>query len=243
MKPILKSDFNKQSKMKKYYDESMYYMNCKTVKQLGSLSTRFQKYRISKVLEIYTPKKHERVLDFGCGWGTFCFALAPMCKDIVGIDYSTKSISLCNNFLKECDCNNVKFICAGAHDVPLYSESYDTIICADLVEHLYPEVFQKTLDECNRLLKRGGHLVIWTDYQKSIFTILRENNILLKKDISHVDYKSMPMMIESLKRRNFIIEKSYYTESHIPFFCIIEKVLLRVIPIMRRRIAILAKKV
>jgi len=242
MKTILKSDFKKQSEMKKYYDESGYYINCKTIKPLGCPSTRFQKYRISKVLEIYTPKKYERVLDFGSGWGTFCFALAPMCKDIVGIDYSSKSIELCDNFLKKSASNNIKFICSGTHDVPLQSESYDVIICADLVEHLYPEVFQKTLDECKRLLKRGGHLVIWTDCQESIFIVLRENNILLKKDISHVDYKSMPAIIESLKRRKFIIEKSYYTESHVPLVSSVEKLLLRFIPIMRRRIAILAQK-
>jgi len=58
----------------------------------------------------------------------------------------------------------------------------------------------------------------------------------------HVDYKSMDRLLNSLYKRNFLIKKSEYGESHIPILNIIEKLCLRFLPIMRRRIEILAEK-
>lgn len=225
---------------KEYYDQSGYYDA--HVNEFSNLHSNFQKYRISKVLEIYTPKKEERVLDLGCGWGTFCFAVSPLCKEVVGLDFSQNSISLCNNLLEKGDYENVKFVCLDAQDTGLPSGNFDIIISADLFEHLYPETFENILDECKRLLKKGGRLVIWTPHRGHILEIMKNNNIFLKKDVSHVDYKSMSFLTNSLKKRGFQIKKQYYAESHIPVFRSIEKILLGVLPIFRRRIAILAQK-
>jgi 2-polyprenyl-3-methyl-5-hydroxy-6-metoxy-1,4-benzoquinol methylase len=236
-----KKEKNKYNKIDKlFYDESSYFED--KITTFVDLENPFQKYRVSKVLEIYTPEKNEKVLDLGCGWGTFCFALAPLCKDITGLDYSSKSINLCKEFLSKSQHNNIKFICSDATNTKLESVSYDVIISADLFEHLYPVDFEKVLDESKRLLKINGKIVIWTPHKGHILEILKNNNIILKKDISHVDYKSMAQILKALKKRKFLIRKSYYTESHLPVFRIIEKLLLRFVPILRRRIAILAEK-
>lgn len=211
-------------------------------KHFTDLKGAFQSYRISNILKLYFPKKEEKVLDLGCGWGTFCFALAPFCKEITGIDYSAKSIELCEKILKRYGYKNVKFFCRDAKKTGLKEKNYDLIICADLVEHLYREDFEKVLDECQRLLKIGGKLLIWTPHRGHIFEIMKNRNIILKKDITHVDYKSMEYIVESLKKRNFKIVKSHYLQSHFPYLRIIEKYTLRILPFMRRRIAILAEK-
>ena len=233
------TDIEQQEKMKKFYDESKYFDKKETFTDLKS---PFQKYRVLKVFQIYTPSKEERVLDLGCGWGTFCFAAAPICKEVTGIDFSKKSIDLCNKLLSKSQYTNIKFACADAQDTGLESESYDVIICADLFEHLYPEVFENVLDECRRLLKQEGKLIIWVPHRGHILEILKNNNILLKKDVSHVDYKSMDRILENLHKRHFSIKKSYYAESHIPVFRNLEKLLLYALPMLRRRIAILAEK-
>jgi cyclopropane fatty-acyl-phospholipid synthase-like methyltransferase len=225
----------------KYYDEHMFSPGA-GYDFMKSLDTPFQKYRIQKVLQIYTPNRDERVLDLGCGWGTFCFYLAPLCKNITGLDFSKKSIELCQEFSKKYNYPNIDFVCMDAQNIGLKSGSYDVIISADLFEHLYPKTFEKVLDECRRLLKRGGKLVIWTPHRRHIFEILKNNNILIKKQVSHVDYKSMERILEALRRRNFLIKKSYYAESHVPLLNVLERLLLPVLPIMRRRISILAEK-
>ena len=202
----------------------------------------FQKYRISKVLQIYTPSKNERVLDLGCGLGTFCFAVAPFCQDVTGLDYSRKSINLCNQLLTLTPYQNINLICADAQETPFVSESYDVIICADLVEHLYPQDFEDVLVECRRLLKPSGKLVIWAPHRGHLLEHLKNRNILLKRDVTHVHYKSMPYLLDNLRQSHFSIQKSYYAESHLPLFRHLEQWLLPFIPLMRRRIAILAEK-
>ena len=234
-------DFDQQAKMTEYYDGDGYFDE--TIEtHVDLLKGCFQKYRISKVLEIYSPGKDEHVLDLGCALGTFCFALAPLCKRITGVDYSKKAIKLCNKFLETSEYCNIKFVCADAQNTWLAPESYDVIICADLLEHLYPEVSEKVLDECRRLLKKRGKLVIWTPHRGHILEILKNNNIILKRAISHVDYKSMARLLASLDKRNLSIRKAYYVESHIPVFRVLERLLIPVLPMMRRRIAILAEK-
>ena len=138
--------------------------------------------------------------------------------------------------------DNVKFLQADAQDIPFAEGAYDVIICADIFEHLYPAVFEKVLDECGRLLKPGGQLVIWTPHRGHFIEILRNNNIILKRDFGHVDYKSMEYLIRSLQKKKFLIKKSYYAESHNPGLNIIEKLFQGIIPLLRRRIAVLAQK-
>ncbi len=240
---MLMDDKKRQEEIKKFYDEGDYFANINKYQSYSDLlKTKFQKYRIKKLLKIYTPSKYEKVLDLGCALGTMSFALAPYCNEIVGLDYSKKAISTANRLLQTSPYNNIKFIVASADNTNLPSNSFDVIISADLFEHLYPDVYKKTLDECRRVLKKGGKLVIWTPHSGHIIEILKNKNILLKKDISHVDYKKMKTLIKDLKERNFIIKKAFYAESHNPLFNILEKILLPILPIMRRRIAILAEK-
>lgn len=225
---------------KEYYDSSEYFQ--KAIDRFADLNTPFQQYRITKVLEIYRPHAEERVLDVGCGWGTFSFALAPLCKEVIGIDFSTQSIDLCNQFLGSKGLTNVRFQCADARDTQLPAQSIDTIICADLVEHLYPSDFDLVMDEFRRLLRPGGHVVLWTPNRQHYFEILKNNNILLKREESHVDYKSMERLLDSLNKRRFTIKKHYYAESHFPVLRMIERLLLPFVPWLRRRIAILAQR-
>jgi 2-polyprenyl-3-methyl-5-hydroxy-6-metoxy-1,4-benzoquinol methylase len=234
------NQIEKQAKMKDYYNNTPYYDNL--LETFSNLKSPFQLYRVRKILEIYSPRKDERVLDLGCGWGTFTFSLAPNVKEIIGLDYSDKSISICNNLKKNYDDANISFIQKDSYATGLDDSSIDTIVCADLVEHLYPDVFLKTLDEAGRVLKPGGKFIIWTPYKGHFLEKLRNYNIIVKHDPSHVDFKSMENLKKSLEERNFKVLKYYYAESHIPILRTVEILTLAFLPFMRRRIAILAEK-
>lgn len=224
---------------KQYYDESAYYehINLDT-----DLNTPFQKYRISKILQLYTPSKNERVVDLGCGWGTVCFTVAPLCREVTGVDVSKKSIELCNKRLAKSQHSNIKLVCADAENTGLESQSYDVIISADLFEHMYPDSFEKALDECKRVLKKGGQLAIWTPNAGHLFELMRNHKIFLKGDISHIGLKSMDYLLDELHKRHFLIKKSYFAESHLPVIRTLEKLFIPFLPFARRRIAILAEK-
>jgi 2-polyprenyl-3-methyl-5-hydroxy-6-metoxy-1,4-benzoquinol methylase len=236
-----KEQLEKQKLMQEYYDDSDYFQEVETFDDL--LRTPFAKYRIKNVKKMYAPNKSERILDLGCALGTFCFALADNCREIIGVDYSQKAIGIANRLLSNSPYKNIKFICSDAQYIKeLESEYCDVVICADLLEHLYPQTSKNVIIECHRLLKRNGKLLIWTPHQGHILEILKNHNIILKKDISHVDYKSMNNLVKTLQESNFSILKAYYTESHIPVIRVLERFLLPILPLMRRRIAILAEK-
>ena len=225
---------------KEYYDGSDYFDA--DAQHLVKLDSPFQRYRVAKVLELYEPGREEHVLDLGCGWGTFCWVLGHRVKKIVGLDFSRKSIDLCEARQQGSGLGNVSFVCADARQTGLQDESFDLVIAADLVEHLYPRDSQVVIGEAHRLLKQGGRLSIWTPHRGHFLEMLRAKNIILKRDVTHVDYKSMHRLKSMVEAVDFHIEKSYYAESHIGLLDSIERALLTRVPLLRRRIALLARK-
>ena len=223
-----------------FYDRSDYFEG--GTEHLQDLDSRFQRYRISKVLQIYKPGTEERVLDLGCGWGTFCWALGDRVAEMVGVDFSQKSIDLCESRLARSPSDGVSFVCADARETGLEAESFDLVIGADLVEHLYPEDSQAVIAEAFRVLKTGGRLSLWTPHRGHVLEILKARNILLKRDVSHVDYKSMDRLKAIVTSEGFVVDRAYYAESHLAGLRWIERALQGWVPILRRRIALLARK-
>ena len=225
---------------REFYDRSDYFEG--GTAHLQDFDSPFQKYRIEKVLQIYEPSPEERVLDLGCGWGTFCWALGPRVAEMVGVDFSRKSIDLCEKRLARSAIDGLSFLCADARDTGLEAESFDLVIGADLFEHLYPEDSQVVAGEAFRVLKKGGRLSLWTPHRGHFLEILKARNILLRRDVSHVDYKSMDRLRTMVGREGFVVEKAYYAESHIGGLRSIERALQGWVPMLRRRIALLASK-
>ena len=223
-----------------FYDDSDYFEGAS--KHLRNLKSPFQRYRTEKVLEIYRPGKEARVLDLGCGWGTVSFALAPMVRSVVGVDFSARSVELCRKGARDLGLEDVEFVQADATDTGLADESFDLVYAVDLLEHLYPDQTEETVGECARVLKRGGRLVIWTPNPGHFLETLRNHTFLMKSDPSHVDYKSMEQIHRSLVSRGFSIEKAYYAESHVPVLRELERSFMASVPVLRRRIAVLARK-
>jgi len=225
---------------REFYDRT-YYFEGRT-DHLLDIDSTFQRYRIEKVLQLYEPGPEERVLDLGCGWGTFCWALGHRVAEIVGVDFSQKSIDLCEERLASSVIEGVSLLCADAQDTGLEAESFDLVIGADLVEHLYPEDSEAVVAEAFRVLKKGGRLSLWTPHRGHFLEMLKARNILLRRDVSHVDYKSMDRLRRMVVSEGFVVEKAYYAESHLAGLRSIERALQGWVPILRRRIALLARK-
>lgn len=224
---------------KEYYDESTHFADGTRMQDFNS---RFQRYRIGKVLELHTPAPGNRVLDLGCGWGTISFALGSGVGQVVGLDFSERAVAGCNARAGQLDLDNVSFVCADARATHLPSASFDSIVAADLFEHLYPEDSEAVAREAFRVLKPGGRLAVWTPCRTHILEVLKNNNVVLKRDPTHVDYKSMTRMKRLLDDAGFEIERAYFAESHVPGLVAAERLLQRWVPLLRRRIAVLAVK-
>jgi ubiquinone/menaquinone biosynthesis C-methylase UbiE len=225
---------------REFYDQSDYFDG--GAEHLQDLESPFQRYRVEKVVQIYDPEPEERVLDLGCGWGTFCWALGPRVAEMVGVDFSQKSIDLCRARSTHHTIDGVSFLCADARETGLEGESFDLVIAADLVEHVYPEDSSAVVAEAFRVLKSGGRLSLWTPNRGHVLEMLKARNIIIRRDVSHVDYKSMERLKALVRDEGFVLERAYYAESHVVGLRSVERALQSWVPILRRRIALLARK-
>jgi len=224
---------------KEFYDATGYFDD---PAHLTDHESAFQRYRIAKVLDLHMPDPQAHVVDLGCGWGTFSFVLADLVREVVGVDFSEKSVALCDRRLEGEPHANLRFLCADAGDTGLDGGSWDLVLAADLFEHLYPDDSVRVVAEAWRLLRTGGRFSVWTPHRGHILEILKNHDVLLKRDPSHVDYKSMGRMTALMRDAGFEIERAYYAESHLPGLRVVERLLQRWIPPLRRRIAVLGRK-
>jgi SAM-dependent methyltransferase len=80
-----------------------------------------------------------RVLDVGCGSGSYAFALAPRCAEVVGIDISPRMIGLAREHAQAAKVGNASFECAEWREAGLegvgYAGAFDLVIA-----HMTPAV-------------------------------------------------------------------------------------------------------
>lgn len=100
-------------------------------------------------------KGNGRLIDIGCGEGRFLMKVIKKYEgNCYGVDYSKKAIEICNRKglrVKSCDIEK---------RIPFKNGFFDIAYCGEVIEHLYnPDKF---LDEVNRILKKGGILIITT---------------------------------------------------------------------------------
>lgn len=224
---------------REHYDSSDYF---EAAAHLRDPRSRFQRYRVAKLTELRAPGSADRLVDLGCGWGTFCFAWADRAAEVVGVDFSERSIALCRERLAREPHERLRFVCADAGATGLEGGAYDLVVAADLFEHLYPDDSARVAREAFRLLSPGGHFAVWTPNPGHVLEALKRRGILLRPDATHVDYKSMDRMKRLLSEAGFAIERAYFAESHVPGLRVVERVLQGVVPFLRRRIAVLGRK-
>ena len=98
--------------------------------------------------------RNGKVLDLGCG-SSRIFESLPLA---VGVDVNMKKLRYRRPLGKP-------LICASVNHVPMKSESFDQVICAEVIEHI-PED-EGVFRELHRVLKPGGTLVLGTpDYSR-----------------------------------------------------------------------------
>jgi SAM-dependent methyltransferase len=101
-----------------------------------------------------------RVLEIGCGRGELARRIVSWQAPAVYVatDFARSAVTLAR---RRCsDCAAARWAVADAHELPLASAAFDTVICCEVVEHLPDPA--KAIRDMHRVLRPGGRLLLTT---------------------------------------------------------------------------------
>jgi ubiquinone/menaquinone biosynthesis C-methylase UbiE len=101
----------------------------------------------------------QRVLDIGCGTGTFAVLLKQLHPDIelVGLDPDPKALARAKR-KAEASAVSLRFDQGFSDALPYPARSFDHVFSSYMFHHLEDDTQKKTLREVRRVLKDGGRL-------------------------------------------------------------------------------------
>jgi len=161
----------------------------------GSVATR-------KIIRQHMSKKQGNVLEIGTGFSTLLEDLPNFEK--YGIDISEKNIGSMNDHFARKSIQARLFV-ADAESLPFKSNFFDTIVTSHTLEHIKNDL--KALEECARVLKPGGELII--------FVPGRVNGIATDEEFARVGHyrmynKTRFLDLEKQLAGNLLLKKICY---------------------------------
>jgi len=124
------------------------------------------------------PLEKLKILDIGCGGGLLCEPLNRLGATITGIDASDNNIEVAKLHSKEMNLN-IEYIHAAPENLDLKSNTYDVVLCMEVVEHL--KDVNLFIENCSKLIKKNGIMFIATinkNLKSYIFAILGAEYVL-----------------------------------------------------------------
>ncbi|HUP64530.1 MAG TPA: class I SAM-dependent methyltransferase [Thermoanaerobaculia bacterium] len=119
-------------------------------KQLGGAILRF----VNKYIRPAPP-----VLDLGCGPGFLVTELVKSGLSCVAIDSSPESIASLRR-LAAGEAGVLEILVGSVDRVPLADGRVGCVFLVEVLEHLSPDLSDRTIAEAARVLRPGGHVVI-----------------------------------------------------------------------------------
>lgn len=220
-----------------YYDEAYF----------ADLSARYQnripfaRRRIANVLSLLPDVKGKCLLDVGCGMGTFAIETAARGAFAVGIDLMPTAINAAQR-VAQAEKINAAFTLADAATLPFDDGVADITISADFTEHLDDDTLERVLNELARVMKPGATLLIYTPSPTHILERMRDHDFILKQDPSHIGLRTGPELGRAVERAGFKVAAIKYLPSHLPVLSTLERVLGSWLPLLRRRVGLVAHR-
>jgi len=111
--------------------------------------------RLEKVLSVFRGHHFNRMLDIGCGDGSFSLLLKNFSDEVYGIDISEDAIRLARE-------KGIKayIVDLDGEKLPFENDFFNAVFCGEVIEHLYDP--DNLLDEIQRVLVPEGICVITT---------------------------------------------------------------------------------
>jgi ubiquinone/menaquinone biosynthesis C-methylase UbiE len=160
--------------MESFYAETDVYYQ-KLIARFQLLENTRLKVDFIDIFEL--AKKHQKVLDCGCGSGSMCIYLSKQLnKKMYGADISKTGIELACSLAKKVNAECEFKVGDVENHIPFADNFFDLVIMHEVLEHLpCPD---KAIQEVARVLKKNGLFVLITP------------NILLRSSLFRVEKKA-----------------------------------------------------
>ena len=179
------------------------------------ISARIRAYHILKNLR---AEPNEKILDAGCGIGVFSLEMSKNGVNVVGVDSSIAGIKYAVEATKSHD--KINFLTADILRLPFKEETFDKIVCADVLEHIEDDL--STVSEFVRVLKKNGILLIHVPHKNIFSCILSTDKIQTKlREAGHVrngySLKTLEHIISSNRMRTVYHKYTFKTFGMLAF--------------------------
>jgi SAM-dependent methyltransferase len=131
-------------------------------------------------VEKLLPQPCARILDLGCGPGTFLGNLKSPFRYGLGIDLATAQIEFAQRTYSQ---PNLEFRAADVRGLAV-DEPFDAVVSIEVIEHLPPAETQPFLRTVRAILKPGGVIILTTPNYRSLWPLLER----LVSRVGPVDY-------------------------------------------------------
>jgi ubiquinone/menaquinone biosynthesis C-methylase UbiE len=155
------------------------------------------------LLSQFIPKNiNFKILDYGCGKGKILSEIYKINPEsqLYGADISKIALASAAKTVPEAKI----LLIDDDQKVPLPSNSLDFVISSDVIEHIYDT--EKVFYEFNRLLKRGGSLLLSTPYYgviKNIVIALIGFEKIYDPMTPHIRFYTKNTLVNIVKRFGF----------------------------------------
>ena len=152
-------------------------------------------------------KPNDKVLELGCGIGTFTSLIIPYLKqgEVLALDISDKSIEIAKQTYES---PNTDFIAADATTFDFEGKTFDVIVLPDVLEHIPIKLHNDLFRKLQSVLKETGFIFI--HIPNPYFLEWCETN--RPQDLQIIDQPiKTDVLIENTYKNNLFIEelKSY----------------------------------
>ena len=176
-----------------------------------------ERRRAEVTSSLLQPRRSDLILDVGCGDGYQMSFITKHVQHAIGIDTSFHKLKEGKRRVKEAD-----FIRAAVQKLPFQPETFDKVLCLELLEHLKDP--SKALNEIDLMLKKRGILIVSVPYKERIRMIQCVHCGKLTPLYGHLHSFDEEKMSSILPRNYSVIRQeyigtpvsSYFVLSHCP---------------------------
>jgi SAM-dependent methyltransferase len=103
-----------------------------------------------QLIRRYVPLEGKWILDVGCGIGTYVERFRNFSPHVYGIDVSAERLA---------ESTMPNLVAAAAESLPFGDGAFDVLVFNEVIEHVADD--RQTLEDALRVLRNGGHIVIY----------------------------------------------------------------------------------